>query len=72
MEPEKREPERRGIPEPAGVELRLRFSAQKAAEQRLADYVAGLSLALAIDPARVAGFDDDTCELLLVPEVEVA
>ena len=61
-------PERLAIPPAAGAELRARFAASKAAETRLTDFLAGVALALGIDHDRVAGYDDDTGDLLLVPE----
>ncbi len=56
------------IPAAAAAELRARFTASRAAEQRLTDFLSGVVLAAGVDPLRVTGFDDATCDLLLSPE----
>lgn len=53
------------IPRAASVELARRYRARAAAESHLVDYLRGLLDARGIPPDELAGFDDETGELLI-------
>lgn len=62
------EHERRAVP-PAAVQRVLQLGVERdAAQARLQAYLEGLAYGLGVDPARVAGLDEQTCELLLTPD----
>lgn len=58
-------PGRVRIPLEAGAELARRYRAEQLAAASLNDFLSGIVAALGIDPDRLRGFDDSTCELLL-------
>ncbi len=47
------------------AELRARYMAKQAADERLASYLLGVLNQLDIPPEEYAGFDDETGEILL-------
>jgi hypothetical protein len=54
------------IPKAAAAELGARYRARAEAERRLVDFLSGVALAKGINTERVTGFDDVTCELILL------
>lgn len=61
------------IPKAAAAELAARYRARELAEQRLVDFLAGVTLTKGLRIEDVEGFNDETGELLLVrPEREAA
>lgn len=50
------------------AELRGRYMAKQAADERLASYLLGVLHQVGVDPERYAGFDDATGEILLTED----